>query len=155
MAYEIRKEWVYVLTFLPTGKSYVGKSCNPFWRMKAHISALKAGRHNSEDFQRDYDKFKRTGEADDFHLSVVCEKKGAVKKSEERYVIKSLCTYDEKYGYNCQDPFAQPLRRKEGLQVRNKPSPLKGLKRDADYQFFNPDGTRYVCKPDRLRSSRC
>lgn len=48
---------VYVLTYLPTGKKYVGRSTNVENRIQLHMCLLRHGKHNSKELQQDYNRY--------------------------------------------------------------------------------------------------
>lgn len=56
---------IYQITHIPTGRIYVGSSHTPESRLKAHMSALKNGKHPVEDMQADFDEL---GEHYDFSI---------------------------------------------------------------------------------------
>ena len=101
---------VYVLTYLPTGRKYVGKTIyNDGWKMRLHLHLQKLAKHShpSKQFQADYDKY--GGEADNFRFEYVDEVRWSerfTKKhfdTEKRWMLK-LKTFDDRFGYNSQDP---------------------------------------------------
>lgn len=104
------KSNVYVLTYLPTGRKYVGKTIyNDDGKMRLHLHLQKLAKHNhpSKQFQADYDKY--GGEADNFRFEYVDEvwwSERFTKKhfdTEKRWMLK-LKTFDDRFGYNSQDP---------------------------------------------------
>lgn len=114
--YHHEKSRVYVITYLPTGKKYVGRTTNLKDRIQLHMSALRCGRHSSKELQKDYNKF--GGGKDAFRIEVVGEYQWHVNKVDtdlEFLVMTRLHTYDEQYGYNTHDPAMQLVRRAEGL----------------------------------------
>ena len=55
--YRYERRDVYAITYLPTGKKYVGKSRDVKERFDRHYYALRGHRHSVVEFQRDYDKY--------------------------------------------------------------------------------------------------
>lgn len=104
------KSYVYVLTYLPTGRKYVGKTSyydDGKMRLHFHLYKLQNGIHTSKQFQRDYDCF--GGGNENFKFEYVDEMRWSEKftmpyfDTEKRLMLK-LKTYDDRYGYNSQDP---------------------------------------------------
>lgn len=112
-------EDVYVMTFLPTGKKYVGKTARPLrHRLDAHLSKLRRGVHSSKELQNDFDV--NSGTIDDFTIEKVDEqvlKRGLSMDKEREWMVK-LKTYDAHYGYNVQDPSMRKIREQNDLPVR-------------------------------------
>lgn len=104
------REHIYVLTYLPTGRKYVGKTRyndNGKMRLHFHISNLRRKVHPSKQFQSDYDKY--GGGFENFRIEYVdmmwWSDRFKVRHfdKEKRWMLK-LKTYDNRYGYNSQDP---------------------------------------------------
>lgn len=115
--YHYEKTQVYVITYLPTGKKYVGRTSNLENRIQQHMSTLRHGKHNSKELQKDYNKF--GGGKNAFRIEVVGEYQWHVGKADtdlEFLVMAGLHTYDERYGYNTHDCAMQKLRKAEGLE---------------------------------------
>lgn len=115
--YHHKESLVYVLTYLPTGKKYVGRTSNLKNRIGQHLSCLKYGHHNSAELQDDYNQY--GGGKDAFRVEVVGKYQwhvGRVETDLEFLVMTALHTYDEKYGYNTHDCAMQKLRKAEGLE---------------------------------------
>lgn len=103
--------WVYALTNVVTGRTYVGITGNPSRRKSAHLSALRRKKHTVEDLQTDYDKY---GDVFSFRiLEYVPHRTG---RNAEFAWSMELRTYEREYGYNYKDPtahvFADLSRRK-------------------------------------------
>lgn len=93
------KGYVYVLTHIFTGKKYVGKTIEPEERVLAHMSALSRGIHINKAMQADFDKYHG-----DYRFSIVEEVMGPKVYDAEKKWMRKLRTYDERYGYNFNDP---------------------------------------------------
>lgn len=97
-----RKEYVYVLTHLPTNKKYVGRTVNPQRRYMEHMNALVHGKHYNKHMQADYNKY-----GGDYQFDVVCVETKADTEGflqDEKTLMRKLKTYDERFGYNDKDP---------------------------------------------------
>ena len=92
--------YVYKITNRINGKKYVGRSLWPDERFKQHMNALRRKQHTCKNFQADYDKY---GE-EAFEVSVICLKEGLGRNCNEYFYMILYRTYDERYGYNCNDP---------------------------------------------------
>lgn len=110
-------EYVYVLTHIPTGKKYVGRSRKPKLREKAHRQALRRGKHPCKALQDDYDKF--GGELTFEIVSHDVAKRLEV--DDEKKMMIKLKTYDGRYGYNTNDPAMRAIRIEHGLPVSIAP----------------------------------
>jgi hypothetical protein len=115
--YRYERRDVYVITYLPTGKKYVGKSRNVKERFDRHYYALRGRRHSVVEFQRDYDKYGGGREA--FKVEIIdCQLPFLDDRNDpEHTAMIRLKTYDEHYGYNTHDQLVQWMREKCGLQV--------------------------------------
>ena len=115
--YRYERRDVYVITYLPTGKKYVGKSRDVRRRFDCHYYSLRGHRHSVADFQRDYDKYGGGREA--FKVEVIdCQLPFLDDRDDpEHSAMIQLKTYDERYGYNTHDQLVQWMREKSGLQV--------------------------------------
>lgn len=113
-------EYVYVLTHVPTGKKYVGRTVHPELRKITHFSSLKTGKHSCKALQADYDKL-----GHDLKFEVIGKnvRNGREFDTEKKLMVE-LKTYDERYGYNTQDWAMNPIRKKNGLSY--KKSNFKG-----------------------------
>lgn len=107
------KNYVYVLTHIPTGKKYVGRTCHPELRKQQHITAAKRGKHPCKNLQADYDKY-----GGEFSYEIVCECPKEKPYDKEKQLMMELKTYDEKYGYNTNDWAMNPIRKKNGLSFK-------------------------------------
>lgn len=110
---------IYVITYLPTGKKYVGKSKDVESRFKTHISFLQNHKHPSADFQADYDKY--GGGLESFKVEIVDYQLGgfADRYDQEHTAMMKFKTYDKRYGYNASDQSIQWMREKQGLPRKN------------------------------------
>ena len=117
MTYE--KPWsIYVITYKPTGKKYVGKTTIALRnRLDCHLSKLRRGVHASKEFQEDYNRF--GGDICDFDIELYgVQYRTGRRKSQfnmEHHLIIALKTYNALYGYNTHDPAMQWIRRVMGL----------------------------------------
>lgn len=105
-------ERVYVMTFLPTGKKYVGKTTMPLAnRLSSHLWRLKHGNHPSKELQADFNAY--NGKKDDFTIEFVAWQvlQRGQHMDKERQLMVDLKTYDVRYGYNSQDSSMQRLRK--------------------------------------------
>lgn len=97
-----KKTLIYALQHNPTGRIYVGRTQDLESRIKAHLTALKGGKHHNELMQEDYNK-----SGDDYSLFVLDEFDGSpypdVRDSEQGWMDK-LNTGDTRIGYNYKDP---------------------------------------------------
>ena len=98
-ARRVGKGYVYVLTHIFTGKKYVGKTIEPEERVLTHMSALSRGIHINKAMQADFDKYHG-----DYRFSIVEEVMGPKVYDAEKKWMRKLRTYDERYGYNFNDP---------------------------------------------------
>jgi hypothetical protein len=112
------KSNVYVLTYLPTGRKYVGKTVyndNGKMRLHLHLYKLQHGTHTSKQFQADFNKY--GGEKENFKMEFVddvwlSERFNSRPFDTEKIWMLKLKTYDNKYGYNSQDPSMKRWMRK-------------------------------------------
>ena len=115
--YRYERRDVYVITYLPTGKKYVGKSRDVQGRFNCHYYSLRGHRHSVVDFQRDYDKYGGGREA--FKVEIIdCQLPFFSDRYDpEHFAMIQLKTYDGKYGYNTHDHMVQWIGEKEVLPV--------------------------------------
>lgn len=115
--YRYERRDVYAITYLPTGKKYVGKSRDVKERFDRHYYALRGHRHSVVEFQRDYDKYGGGREA--FKVEIIdCQLPFLDDRNDpEHSAMIQLKTYDERYGYNTHDRLVQWKREKCGLRV--------------------------------------
>lgn len=93
-----KRRIVYSIKNNVTGKEYIGITGNLESRVKAHMSALRCGKHTVEDMQSDYDKY---GEV--FTVSELCESNDFPHNTREYELIESRGTYIREKGYNYND----------------------------------------------------
>lgn len=105
--------YVYVLTHIYTGKKYVGKTIDPEKRVLDHMSALRRGVHPNKAMQADFDKYHG-----DYRLAIVEEAFGHKAYRAEKKWMRKLMTYDERYGYNFNDPAMINTRIKNHMPVK-------------------------------------
>lgn len=120
------KEYVYILTHVPTGKKYVGRTFNPENRKSIHYSCLRNGRHRCRALQEDYDKL-----GHELKFEVVGEnvRNGRQFDTEKKLMVE-LKTYDERYGYNINDWAMNPIRKAHGLSFKkgnHQPATMGGV----------------------------
>ncbi len=109
-----QKEYVYVLTHIPTGKKYVGRTTHPESRRISHYSTLNTGHHQCKALQSDYDNF-----GHELKFEIVCENiRDGRKFDTEKKLMVDLKTYDERYGYNTNDWAMNPIRKAHGLSYK-------------------------------------
>lgn len=115
--YRYHRKDIYVITYLPTGKKYVGKSRDVKQRFNTHYYSLREHRHPNRDFQNDYDKF--GGDRKSFKVEVIDYQLPyfSDRHDQEHSAMVRLKTYDERYGYNTHDIGIQWMREKDGLPV--------------------------------------
>lgn len=115
-------EYVYVLTHVPTGKKYVGRTIHPELRRISHYILLNTGHHKCKQLQSDYDNL-----GHELKFEIVGEniRDGRNFDSEKKLMVE-LKTYDERYGYNTNDWAMNPIRKAHGLSF--KESNRKGKK---------------------------
>lgn len=106
------KGYVYVLTHIFTGKKYVGKTIEPEERVLTHISQLTRGIHKNKAMQADFDKYHG-----DYRFAIVEEAMGPKVYDAEKKWMRKLRTYDERYGYNFNDPGMIKTRLANGMAV--------------------------------------
>lgn len=115
--YQYERRDIYVITYLPTGKKYVGKSRDVKKRFDCHYYSLRGHRHSVEELQHDYDKY--GGGRESFKVEIIDYQFPyfSDKYDQEHSAMMQLKTYDSKYGYNTHDPMIQWIREKDGLPV--------------------------------------
>lgn len=109
-------EKVYVMTFLPTGKKYVGKTTQMLkYRLSSHLSALRHGVHSSKELQKDFNE--HGGTIDNFKMEYMGKQvlRRDLHMDKERELMVQLKTYDPNYGYNVQDHSMRKYVRENGL----------------------------------------
>ena len=114
------QEVVYAITYLPTGKKYVGKTRRPLsTRLYQHYLLLRKGAHTAADWQKDYNEY--GGGLDAFAIEDVCIQRrkcygrNRLPVNMEKQTMLALRTFDEQYGYNTHDPAMQTIRESKGL----------------------------------------
>lgn len=109
---------IYTITNTCNDKKYVGCG-NINSRFSRHLYCLRNHKHTNKALQMDYDKYGENA----FVFEAI--KQGTFE--DERKLMLQLQTYDERFGYNSDDPWMRKVRREHGLYV--KQSPLKWQKR--------------------------
>lgn len=89
---------IYILRHEPTGKIYVGRTADPEERRKRHLIELRAGRHNIEDLQADYNRY-----GGSVTFEIIDEVNNWEERDKEWKWQQKLRTYDRRYGYNYKD----------------------------------------------------
>lgn len=92
---------IYLLFNKKSRKMYIGKSFNPYYRFKKHMSNLRCNHHINKALQADFDKY---GE-NSFTYCVLERCTNTSEPHRERYWMIALRTYIDKYGYNGNDPY--------------------------------------------------
>ena len=88
---------IYSLVNLDNGKRYIGRTNNPKQRIRNHLVSLKGHYHQNAYLNKESNC--RFGfEILEENVLVVDE------TAKEVYYIMQFKTYDERYGYNCNDP---------------------------------------------------
>lgn len=90
------KRDVYMIRNTVNGKSYIGSSITPIFRIMIHFSNLKNGKHAIEDFQSDFDKYGQEA----FECRVILED---AEPNMEYFMMKMFKTQNREYGYNYKD----------------------------------------------------
>ena len=89
---------IYEITHQPTGRIYVGSSQTPDTRLKAHLSALRNGRHPVEDMQADFDEL-----GGDYSFSIIGEIKDESENHKEYDCMVERNSNVRGHGYNYKD----------------------------------------------------
>lgn len=88
---------IYSLINLANGKRYIGRTRNPMMRIFSHLTALKGRYHKNPLINKDSDCM--------FGFEILEEDVRFIDETErEFHYIVEYKTYDERYGYNCNDP---------------------------------------------------
>lgn len=93
---------IYKLTYIPTGKIYIGQSRNPEGRLFSHRFDLERGCHHNKILQADFDKY-----GGDLMLEVLENLSTNNRKTasdKEFEWMKRTKSYNDFIGYNCNDP---------------------------------------------------
>lgn len=90
------KQDVYMIRNIVNGKSYIGSSITPIFRIKCHFSKLENGKHSIEDFQTDFDKYGKEA----FECRILIEN---AESNMEYFMMKLFKTQNREYGYNYKD----------------------------------------------------
>lgn len=89
---------VYALRHNPTGKIYVGSSCDVPQRISLHINALRRGKHIMKAMQDDYNQY-----GEDYSLFILDSISNIYEKRKESFWMEMLNTRSPNYGYNTGD----------------------------------------------------
>ena len=100
---------IYSIKHNVTGREYIGCTENFDKRIKAHLSALRNGRHNVEDMQTDFDNY-----GNDYTICVLEEITSYSKRSREYELMDEHESYVRGKGYNYKDTV---FKRKKGSKV--------------------------------------
>lgn len=98
---------IYSLINLSNGKRYIGRTTNPRRRIRTHLSGINSKKHINRLINADSDcQFDFEILAD--HILDINE----AKRLERMYMYRYK-TYDEKFGYNCNDRMMRKIRMKQ------------------------------------------
>ena len=96
---------IYSLVNLYNGKRYIGRTRNPKQRLNSHLSALKGRFHANHLINKDSDCL--------FGFEILEENVPFVDETDrELFYIAEYKTFDERYGYNCNDPAVRTTKTK-------------------------------------------
>lgn len=94
---------IYSLINLANGKRYIGRTRNPRQRISNHLAALKGHYHKNPLINKDSDCM--------FGFEILEENVSFLERSNrEVHYILEYRTFDERYGYNCNDPALKVLK---------------------------------------------
>lgn len=92
---------VYAIQHNVTGRIYIGStSVNVNERYRQHMGLLRSGKHSNKEMQRDFYEF-----GEDYTLFVIDKIADYEHRSLEQVWMEKLKTYDNRIGYNGNDPF--------------------------------------------------
>ena len=98
---------IYSLINLSNGKRYIGRTINPRGRIRTHMCCIKSRKHMNHLINADSDcQFDFEILAD--HILDIQEAKRM-----ERYYMIHFRTYDERFGYNCNDRMMKKIQMKQ------------------------------------------
>lgn len=100
--------YIYSITHLPTNKRYIGRTKRPEKRWRQHLTALEANRHSNKAMQDDYNRI-----GHDFVYEIlerIITTPFVCGHDAEKAYMEKFMTYDERYGYNFNDPMMSPVR---------------------------------------------
>ena len=106
---------IYAIMCKDNKKIYIGRTKQHLEeRIKAHLTLLRGGKHNSKEMQED---FKKYGEDhfEFYELETGVEFKD---RNKEKFYMDKYKTYDSKYGYNTKDSY---------YKLKNEIKIIKGL----------------------------
>lgn len=99
---------IYSLINLANGKRYIGRTKNPRQRISNHLTALKGRYHKNPLINKDSDCM--------FGFEILEENVPFLDESNrEVHYILEYRTFDERYGYNGNDPAIKKMKSKSGL----------------------------------------
>lgn len=101
---EERCRYLYKITCIANGKSYIGRSTQPQIRIQNHYVSLSNGKHKVELFQKDFDLYG----GKNFTVEIIGEDN--FENHSERKMQELFKTYDPQYGYNYKDRYWVMLR---------------------------------------------
>ena len=116
---------IYQITHIPTGRIYVGSSHTPEARLKAHMSALKNGRHPVEDMQADFDEL-----GEDYDFAIIGQIKDESEVHKEYDCMLERNSNIRGRGYNYKDKKCPRKSQEEQLleTIRNSDNPTMATK---------------------------
>ena len=102
---------IYSLINLDNGKRYIGRTRNPRQRIKTHLQGIKSGKHINRLINADANCR--------FTFEILEERVEPEKRvdTEISYMVKYR-TYDERFGYNANDPIVKRIERMNRCEAR-------------------------------------
>lgn len=86
---------IYAIQHNPTGRVYIGSSCDGSSRIASHMSMLRTGKHPNKMMQADFDKF-----GDDYSVCFLDVVVNPIDRNKEFLWMDALNTRDPENGYN-------------------------------------------------------
>ncbi len=103
--------YVYAIKHNPTGRIYIGSTCNVKERIRQHMSLLRSGKHHVENMQDDFNQY-----GEDYSVSVLDRFDTYQDREIEYDWMHKYNTVNPKYGYNNKDVHALLTSRKEVMK---------------------------------------
>lgn len=89
---------IYAIQHNITKRIYIGSSANPETRYLNHLYRLRAGHHDVEEMQRDYNEY-----GEDYSLFILEEIKKWEERVKEYEWMRKYNSTDKEFGYNYKD----------------------------------------------------